>query len=135
MERANRTVAAGPPRGYRGEVGNPNVGTELHTAESITKLFDLPRGVVHLTTGQLAQLLNMQEESVRRWRRKGKGPGYIRWGTSVRYPLADFPDGRPGVVTFLNTDQPSETRRGPRARPSTLVGLPAVPPPPPGFGA
>lgn len=120
-----------PPRDSTGtveDVGHANLVTPI-TAESIARFFDLPRGTLHITTGQLATLLNMREESVRRWRGMDppKGPRFVHWGTQVRYHLD-------AVVMFLEEGQPSAKRRGPSPKRQPAeplsVPLPPVPPPP-----
>ena len=45
----------------------------------------------HLTTDELAERLggDFSVETVKRWRKTGTGPKYIRVGKHVRYRLAD----------------------------------------------
>lgn len=45
--------------------------------------------VKHLTTEELAERLNCAPETLRDWRRDGRGPDYIGDGAKfIRYPLA-----------------------------------------------
>lgn len=117
-------MPARDPTGTVGDVGHANLVTPI-TAESIARFFDLPHGSCHITTGQLATLLNMKEESVRRWRVMDppRGPRFVRWGTQVRFHLDD-------VVTFLEEGQPSAKRRGPSPKRQPAEQLPSVPLPP-----
>ena len=43
----------------------------------------------HLTTDELAERLSLPAETVKRWRKTGTGPRFIRVGRHVRYRLAD----------------------------------------------
>lgn len=48
-----------------------------------------PKTVRHLTTEELADRLRIDPETVRDWRKDGRGPAYIKDGQKfVRYPLA-----------------------------------------------
>ena len=43
-----------------------------------------------LTTAEVAELLNYTPDTVRRWRREGRGPAYIKDGEEIRYLPADI---------------------------------------------
>lgn len=45
--------------------------------------------VQHLTTKQLAQRLNIHEQTPRKWRMLGIGPKGIKAGRSIRYPISE----------------------------------------------
>jgi predicted DNA-binding transcriptional regulator AlpA len=38
-----------------------------------------------LSTDQLAELIGVSTSLLKRWRRRGEGPGYTRLGGSIRY--------------------------------------------------
>lgn len=46
--------------------------------------------VRHLTTEELAERLGMAPETLRDWRKYGRGPSYIKEGRAIRYPLAEI---------------------------------------------
>lgn len=49
----------------------------------------------HLTTREVAEMLNLKPITVKLWRMQGKGPTWIKVGSkSVRYPLS-------GIEAFL----------------------------------
>lgn len=41
-----------------------------------------------MTRKQAARLLHVHEKTLVRWAREGKGPGYIRVGRKVLYPVS-----------------------------------------------
>ncbi|WP_426042389.1 helix-turn-helix transcriptional regulator [Brevundimonas sp. TWP2-3-4b1] len=43
-----------------------------------------------LTTAEVADLLQLAEITLRKWRLTGTGPRFVRCGTSVRYHSADL---------------------------------------------
>jgi excisionase family DNA binding protein len=45
--------------------------------------------IKHLTTRELAERLDVPEETVRHWRKTGTGPDYMRAGRYVRYREPD----------------------------------------------
>jgi hypothetical protein len=45
---------------------------------------------VHLTTLELADRLKMCPGSLANWRRQGKGPKYIKFGSKVLYPMEEI---------------------------------------------
>lgn len=49
-----------------------------------------PKAVRHLTTEELAERLDLEPQTVRDWRKQGRGPAYIKDGEKfVRYPVAE----------------------------------------------
>lgn len=42
-----------------------------------------------LTTTEAAQALGVKPDTLRKWRWRGRGPGFIRVGHTVRYDLAE----------------------------------------------
>lgn len=61
--------------------------------------------VRHLTTGELAERLGggLSPETVKRWRRTGDGPKFIRVGRHVRYRLADVEAWEKSLVVQSGT--------------------------------
>jgi hypothetical protein len=45
--------------------------------------------VRHLTTEELAERTGFAPETIRDWRRYGKGPAYLKEGRGIRYRLID----------------------------------------------
>jgi len=54
---------------------------------------------------EAAAILNMAVDTLRRWRWKGRGPKYYRFGRSIRYAVADLDDFRDRhlVTPSINT--------------------------------
>ena len=48
-----------------------------------------PLRVLYLTTDQLAERLGLAPITVETWRKRGKGPPYVRLGRAVRYRISD----------------------------------------------
>ena len=42
------------------------------------------------TTQEQAEVMGVPEQTLRRWRMKGEGPPYVKWGNMVRYPIAEY---------------------------------------------
>jgi len=55
-----------------------------------------------LTSDQVAELLGVQEGTIRLWRMQGKGPRFRKLGTLVRYDEAD-------VVSYINANARTST--------------------------
>jgi hypothetical protein len=58
------------------------------------RIVDAGPAVTHLTTRQLANRLGIPEETLRDWRKKNRGPAYIRSESdgdkaTILYPLAE----------------------------------------------
>lgn len=45
-----------------------------------------------LTTIEVAEILRLDEASLRRWRMVGRGPKFVKFGTTVRYRETDVID-------------------------------------------
>lgn len=48
-----------------------------------------PATMEYLTAKQVAQLLQMKDDTLYQWRRQGEGPPFIKLGRTVRYARAD----------------------------------------------
>jgi excisionase family DNA binding protein len=48
-----------------------------------------PKAIRHLTPEELSERLGIPVETLKRWRRTGDGPKFMRVGRHVRYRLAD----------------------------------------------
>jgi excisionase family DNA binding protein len=48
-----------------------------------------PKAVRHLSKEELSERLGVPVETLKRWRRTGHGPAFIRAGKHVRYRVAD----------------------------------------------
>lgn len=46
-------------------------------------------GMNALTEGEVAELLHMKVTTLRAWRRRGKGPKFVKFGAAVRYLSSD----------------------------------------------
>ena len=54
---------------------------------------DLPKTLQFLTQRQLAQLLNVSERTLERWRVEGRGPRFVAFGPRRRgYRVSDIED-------------------------------------------
>jgi hypothetical protein len=64
-----------------------------------------------LSTADVASLLGLQPQTLRKWRLEGRGPRYVRLGESysarVTYQLADLQDWL-AQRTFANTAEETE---------------------------
>lgn len=45
---------------------------------------------IALTESETARLLNLSVSGLRKWRRNGSGPRYVRLGRLIRYRVADI---------------------------------------------
>lgn len=57
-----------------------------------------------LNEKQLAEMLNIQSETLRNWRWEGKGPIFIKIGRNVRYRMSDVLNYINGNVRTSTTD-------------------------------
>lgn len=59
----------------------------------ISKVRELFSGDKLIKSSEAAELLGLHEQSIRRWRMEGKGPGFIKLDSGgVRYRLRDVLD-------------------------------------------
>jgi predicted DNA-binding transcriptional regulator AlpA len=64
---------------------------------------DLPKTLQFLTQKQLAQLLNLSERTLERWRVEGRGPRFVAFGPRRRgYRVSDIEDWT-ALQTFNST--------------------------------
>jgi predicted DNA-binding transcriptional regulator AlpA len=56
-----------------------------------------------LTETETAQRVSVSVSGLRKWRRAGCGPPYVRLGRLIRYPVRD-------LQTWLRSHIPSQTR-------------------------